>query len=100
MRRQPKFRAWLPKAKKMTRAHTISEWAEVMRGLPKDDIVFLEFTGLHDYDGNQIFEGDRIGHWQKVVEWSEGGWCVNGGRTHRHFNEPIKVLGNIYENLQ
>ena len=100
MSRQPKFRAWLPKAKKMTRAHTIPEWADVMRGLPKDGIVFLEQTNLLDKDGSQIFEGDRIGHWQNVVEWSEGGWCVNGDRPLRHFNETQKVLGNIYEHPQ
>ena len=121
--REIKFRAWDKDEKKMLYHDTM--WASIGGGENNEDnfvrvgintlvpdAILMQYTGLHDKNGKEIYEGDvvkfiteftpRIG----TVEWDDEysrfavayktAWIdfegINKGE------KGIEVIGNIYEN--
>lgn len=106
MTRPIKFRAWT--GGKMTKATDI-EWLKRDAVIPDDfhqlalwepDAIFMQFTGLLDKNGNEIYESDIVKTERATgqVFYRLGCWYVSMGKELGYYNEPIEVIGNIYEN--
>ena len=114
MSRQIKFRAWDKTLKTMIKTfmvysngivHEDSGWDKHYAGLDiTDRVELMQFTGLHDKNGKEIYEWDIV----KGTEDNEhqGQSAVFYGNFHIqpfsylgcYDGAKFEVIGNIYEN--
>ena len=119
--RQIKFRAWDKDKKKMIEQCPFQSYHEFVLtpgGIPFDlsgsgkvqPYELMQFTGLHDKNGKEIYEGDVVRYNHVYLDhpvdfevmFDEGGFGqrrIDGEEVSDWYEwEELEVIGNIYEN--
>ena len=117
--REIEFRAYSKRTKKMYNVLAIFFYQKVVK-LSKtcgsgisfleqlDDVVLMQYTGLKDKNGNEIFEGDIVSYFRNelaVIVYRDGGVDIRSlswgdcEPLQRRSGE-IEVIGNIYQNKE
>lgn len=102
MKREIKFRAWLNVQKEMLYEDLFG--AEKFGGR---DCEIMQFTGLKDKNGKEIYEGDIVareqnpmtddtGYYEEVIPELQRFFHLYG--EHIIVPEDMIIIGNIYEN--
>lgn len=122
MNREIKFRAWDKDARIMR------NWDEIIlekepgneyyllgyklnKAITKYDHkhILMQYTGLKDKNGKEIYEGDIISYLSRnrktneifMVNWSNEDTCFTFGNIRSDFIQKYgEVVGNIYENQE
>jgi uncharacterized phage protein (TIGR01671 family) len=131
MNREIKFRAW-DKEKKVLMPVKLMDWSEwwvscnpigingpltygernSFKNEKTDRHILMQFTGLKDKNGREIYEGDFVkGHWWDrgkshrhigIVQYGMASFSVVGVKQYLGMsdllNPTYEVIGNIYEN--
>lgn len=112
MSREIKFRAWNGYHKEMVPVHQLN-FSDNIEGLIINDydrqkrLTLMQYTGLKDKDGTDIYEGDVVRTPAGVSEvfWFVDGWAMKQVKTREgymplgwHGQFEREVIGNIYEN--
>lgn len=129
MNREIKFRAWHKDLKKMFKIGQITLEKGTWNFEPNDrdfigmsipfqpSFVLMQYTGLHDKNGKEIYEGDvvycqtKYGKAKALIKFIDGKFVAywNSAITHPQnghhiacyeINKRFKVIGNIYEDIE
>ena len=109
MSREIKFRGW--DGVRMRQPQDLSQCSKYWTWLGMVDIELMQYTGLKDKNGVEIYEGDLIelhknqnGYVQVIFKNAYvGGWVLAEKNTDHYvslgarYPDDIEVIGNIHE---
>jgi len=117
--REIKFRVWHPKTKIMSVEFTLMDAMEHEVDKTSNDEIYLQFTGLLDKQGVEIYEGDIVhimcgdtyfdegivtfGEFSADIYTVIGYYVANKNNTQvseAGIDSQYEVIGNIYENAE
>lgn len=107
--REIKFRAWVGPMdeKSMSKPFSVFQGESVLNPFYGEPL--MQFTGLLDNSGKEIYEGDivQLSHWQPSiyqVGFDRGAFCFFGANDAEsaYYNdakylEGCEIIGNVYE---
>lgn len=123
--REIKFRAWLKEDKKMENVKTMDFTDKTIRCLKKnefinayllrrvsfDDVELMQYTGLNDKNGKEIYEEDilffRDENMKYIVVWQDAAFIIKSIEIRKYSEKMCwlddteiccEIIGNVYEN--
>ena len=108
-----KFRAWNPELNKMSKPFSFGQilnfWDTNFKSLEPNKEIVMQFTGLHDKNGKEIYEGDilkTIGNNVKVTFGTSSKYPASFLMENRYVIMPFEntmaeiseIIGNVFEN--
>lgn len=103
MSREIKFRAWDKQNEELYIPYftEFNDMNDEISNIQDDGIELMQYTGLKDKNGVEIYEGDIVCNegFKEKVYWDEFyGWVVSDETMLCEVNfARIQVIGNIYE---
>lgn len=108
MSREIKFRAWFVEDEDMQDCDKI----DLPNKTHHKDVIAMQYTGLKDKNGKEIYEGDIVifdnnPKFDSVVKWGDGGFKITLNKKKGYifplnatYAETCEIIGNIYENQE
>jgi uncharacterized phage protein (TIGR01671 family) len=129
MNREIKFRIWDIENKEMLKVQELDFEPTFYGGriairpdqyndyFDTEDMILMQYTGLHDKNGKEIYEGDIVycqtkygkakaiikfidgkfvAYWDSILTHPQNGHCI----ACYEINKRFEVIGNIYEDIE